>query len=410
MAESWLNRNVVAMGSASLLADWCYEAAIPLLPAFLVLLGLTPASAAAALGVIEGAADATASFLKLGSGFWSDRLGQRRPLAMLGYAITALATGGLALATSWWGVLAARVLAWTGKGVRGPARDALLSESVEAPCLGRAFGLRQTMDTIGAVLGPLSAFALLGVLPIRAIFALTLVPGLLSAACFLLVEEPPHAARSVGKGFRASLRDLPAGFRALLAGVALFGFGNFSATLLVLRATQVLGGGRPGAGWLAGAAAAIGLYTLHNVAGALASYPAGHLGDRLGKRPLLASGYALFGFAALGAAFPRPDLAWFAGIFILSGLSSGFVGALEGSLAAERLGNHQRATGFGVLASVNGAGDLASSVLVGMLWAQTEAAWGFVAAAMLTFAGAIALLAARVPSPPSAPGLPLEVT
>lgn len=182
------------MGLASLLGDACYEMATALLPMFLLTMGLGAGAAAVLLGLIEGTSDATASLLKLLSGIHGDRLDHLKPW-VVGYAITAVCTGALALATRWGGVLGLRVSAWIGKGVRGPDRDTLQSGAAGPAHQGRVFGFHRTMDTVGAIPGPLTAFALLPGLAIRGIFLVALAPGLLSCASFLLVRERRRSPR-----------------------------------------------------------------------------------------------------------------------------------------------------------------------------------------------------------------------
>src|SRR5262249_29497569 len=151
------NSTVLGIGLASLFSDWSHEMATAVLPAFLTAMGV----AAAWVGLIEGLADGLSSFTKLGSGFYTDRLARRKPIAVIGYVVTALGTGAFALATNAWHVLMARCIAWFGRGVRTPVRKALLAAAVTRDTYGRAFGLERMMDTLGAIAGPATALALL---------------------------------------------------------------------------------------------------------------------------------------------------------------------------------------------------------------------------------------------------------
>src|SRR2546426_8854089 len=153
----WLNRTVLGIGLASLFSDWSHEIATAALPAFLATLGV----AAAWLGVIEGVSDGLSSVAKLASGFYTDRLQRRKPIAVAGYLVTALGTASLGLASRAWHVLLGRSLAWLGRGLRTPVRKALLAGSVESAAYGRAFGLERMMDTLGAIVGPASGLLLL---------------------------------------------------------------------------------------------------------------------------------------------------------------------------------------------------------------------------------------------------------
>ena len=179
-SSRWLTRGVLGIGLASLFSDWGHEAATSLLPAFLASLG----APAVALGIIEGVADGFSSFAKLAGGWLADRPHARKPTGILGYVTTAIATCGYAFATSWPAILVLRSLGWIGRGSRGPSRDALLADAVVPEKIGSAFGFERAMDTVGAVLGPLCATALVGLWGVRGVLKATVVPGLLAALAF----------------------------------------------------------------------------------------------------------------------------------------------------------------------------------------------------------------------------------
>ncbi|MGB9464580.1 MAG: MFS transporter, partial [Candidatus Acidiferrum sp.] len=190
--QSWLNRTVLGVGLTSLFSDWSHETATAILPAFLAAIGAGPAW----LGVIEGIADGLSSFSKLAAGYFTDRLKYRKPLAVFGYAVTAISTTSLAFATHASHVLIGRTSAWLGRGVRSPAKKALLAADVSQNAYGRAFGLERLMDTVGAIAGPLSALWLLEKTAhnYEKVFLWTLLPGLIAVASFwLLVRERPIA-------------------------------------------------------------------------------------------------------------------------------------------------------------------------------------------------------------------------
>jgi MFS family permease len=385
--KGWLNRNIIAMAVASFFSDFGHEMATAILPLFLNSIGASPA----ALGVIEGVADAVSSFVKLGSGYFSDRVGRRKAIAVTGYALTGITTGLFALATAWPHVLLARTAGWLGRGIRGPVRDAMLSESIAPEFRGRAFGFHRAGDTGGAFLGPAIAFLLVGVLSFQTIFLLTVIPGLLAALTFALVVEKRRAPNAQMR-FWQTMRDLPQSFKTYMLGVGIFGAGNFAHSLLILRATQLL---TPDMGAPAAGAAAIGLYTLHNALYALSSFPVGWLGDRFGKRGLLALGYLLFGVMALGFAIPDADWWYLLILFVLAGVYISMVDALEGATAADLLPKAVRGTGYGAMATVNGAGDFISSLVVGVLWAAVSPTVGFGYAALMAVVGAIIVYRVR---------------
>jgi len=287
------------------------------------------------------------------------------------------------------------MVAWFGKGIRGPLRDAMFSESIEPAARGRAFGPHRAGDTLGAVLGPLIGVWLLGVLtrptpdaPFRALFLLSLVPGLAAVASLvLLVREQrrrPQATR-----LWTLLRAMPRPYVRFLSGVGLFGMGDCSHTLLVLAAAQLLA---PSHGALAAAQAAALLYVLRNVAYAAVSFPVGALADRMDKQKLLAAGYVAGALtaAALTALFisRAPALSALVAIFTGAGIYIGMEDALEGAIPADLVGASARGTAYGVMGTVNGVGDLAASALLGTLWTAVSPVAGFAAAAAIMLAGA----------------------
>jgi MFS family permease len=314
--KSWLNRTVLGVGLTSLFSDWSHETATAILPAFLAAIGAGPAW----LGAIEGISDGLSSFAKLSAGHFTDKLKHRKPLAVLGYAFTALCTASLGLATHAYHVLFGRAAAWLGRGVRSPAKKALLAADVPPGAYGRAFGLERLMDTVGAIVGPLTALWLLEATghSYRKVFFWTLLPGLVAVAAFwLLVRERPIAARAQ-RSFFVGLRALPVPFRRLLLGVGIFGAGDFSHSLLILYASRMLASNH---GFARATILAVGLYTLHNVFYAASAYLSGWLSDRVSNRKfVLAGGYALAGVTAILLCTGTHSLWLLVVIFIFAGL------------------------------------------------------------------------------------------
>jgi MFS family permease len=389
--QSWLNRTVLGVGLTSLFSDWSHETATSVLPAFLAAIGAGPAW----LGVIEGIADGLSSFAKLAAGHYTDNLKRRKPLAVLGYAVTALATASFAFATSAYQVLIGRSLAWLGRGVRSPAKKALLAADVPPGAYGRAFGLERLMDTIGAIAGPLTALWLLEKTGhnYHKVFLWTVLPGLLAVVAFwLLVRERPMASKPK-RSFLKGVRDLPSPFRRLLLGVGVFGAGDFSHSLLILYAARML---TPEFGLARAASIAVVLYTVHNLFSAGSAYGSGWLSDHIPHRKIvLAAGYFLAGITAILLCTSTHSI-WVLGvIFILGGLYFGVVDALEDTVAAELVSKEQHGMAFGTLAAVNAVGDFLSSLLVGFLWSAVSVQAAFAASAVLFFAGAILILRLR---------------
>jgi MFS family permease len=389
--QSWLNRTVLGVGLTSLFSDWSHETATAILPAFLASIGAGPAW----LGVIEGVADGLSSFTKLAAGHFTDRLKHRKPLALFGYAFTALATASFAFATHAYQVLIGRAAAWLGRGVRSPAKKALLAADVPPNAYGRAFGLERLMDTVGAIIGPLTALWLLEATghSFHKVFLWTLLPGLVAVAAFwFLVRERPIAARPQ-RSFLLGLKALPIPFRRLLLGVGIFGAGDFSHSLLILYASRTL---TPSHGFARAASIAVGLYTLHNLFYAGSAYASGWLSDHVPHRKVvLAAGYALAGVTAILLGTGTQSMPLLVLIFILAGLYVGTEEALEDSLAAELVPKELHGMAFGTLAAVNAVGDFVSSLLVGFLWSAFNVQTAFTASALLFFAGALLILRLR---------------
>jgi MFS family permease len=386
--DSWLNRTVLGVGLTSLFSDWSHETGTAVLPAFLTVIGAGPAW----LGVIEGVADGLSSFAKLAAGHYTDQLKRRKPLAVFGYAFTALATASFGIATHAIHVLIGRSAAWLGRGVRSPAKKALLAADVPAGAYGRAFGLERLMDTLGAIFGPLTALWILQATDhsYRRVFLWTLLPGMIAVLCFwVLVRERP-VERKEKKSFLLGLRALPVEFRRFLLAVGVFGAGDFSHTLLILYATKMLA---VEYGMAKAASLAVILYTLHNVFYAASAYISGWLSDHVpNRRMVLSGGYGLAVVTALLLCTGTHSLWLLGGIFVLAGLYIGTEEALEDSVAAELMPREQHGMAFGTMAAVNAVGDFLSSLLVGALWSAFGVGAAFGASAVLFAAGTILIL------------------
>ena len=385
----WLNSTVLGIGLASLFSDWSHETATAVIPAFLATLG----ASAAWLGAIEGISDGLSSFAKMASGFYTDKLQRRKPIAVIGYFVTALGTASFGFATAAWHVLLARAFAWLGRGVRTPVRKALLAGSVTRETYGRAFGFERMMDTVGAIVGPITALILVTVFAhnYRHVFLVTLIPGLLAATviAFFVKEKERKPVSHISFGER--LQSLPRPYRKFLVAAGLFGAGDFAPTLLILLATQKL---TPEFGAAKAASFAVEFYVARNIFYATFAPIAGWLADHFRKQFVLATGYALAAAMALLIIF-APMNVWLLGaIFVLAGIYSSIEETLEDSFCAELVDEKHHGMAFGVLATVNGFGDFLSSIVVGLLWTSfgTSVAFGF--SAVLFGLGALLVLRA----------------
>jgi MFS family permease len=382
-----LPRSVWALGIVSLCMDMSSEMIHALLPIFLVgTLGVS----ALALGVIEGIAEATASISKIFSGVLSDRWGKRKPLIVLGYGMAALTKPLFPLADSALTVFTARFLDRIGKGIRGAPRDALVADVTAASQRGEAYGLRQSMDTVGAFAGPLIAIGLMAGLAfdIRAVFWVACIPALFAVGVLIFgVKEPQNVpklsgARNPLAGIRA--RDYPKAFWALVGLVLMFTLMRFSEAFLVLRAQDA---------GLSNAWIPLTLVVM-SATYLLTAYPAGKLSDYMSRYTLLALGCLVMVAADLLLAFSTSLPGVMAGIALWGvhmGLTEGLIAALVADHAPEKL----RGSAFGVINLARGVMALLASVLAGGLWTWSGPTATFATGAGLAVITALAALSLR---------------
>jgi MFS family permease len=289
--ERWLGPSVAGIGTASFLADVGHEIPTALLPN---LLTATLGAPAAALGLIEGVADGLAGAARLAGGAIADDPQRRRTQAVAGYTTTAVLSSLIGAATRVWQVGVLRAGAWAARGLRVPARNAPLADIVPASVYGRAYGFERAMDNLGAIVGPLLALVLVGLVGTRTAIALSVIPGLLAAlAIVYAIRHAPRAEQGERQPLRLRIRPVLTGrLGRLMVGVSAFEFGNVAATLLILRASDLL---TPGRDQDQATQLALGLYVAYNLAATLASIPAGRLGDRRGAVLVLVLGVGLFG-------------------------------------------------------------------------------------------------------------------
>ena len=379
-ASASIPRNVVLLGLVSLLTDISSEMLYPLVPVFLTAVLGAPM---AAVGLIEGVAEATANALKIYSGWWSDRLGKRKPFVIGGYGLSAVAKPLLAFVTSWPFVLALRLADRTGKGLRSSARDALIADCTTAVQRGRAFGLHRAMDSLGAVAGPLIALYVMSRLgenaaSYRLVFRWAFVPAILGVLILFAVRERPLTPRYKPPSFR--LGTFHRDFRLFVLVNLVFALGNSSDAFLILRAKELFSS--------TGSAMAtvILAYVLYNLTYALGSYPAGVLADRIGPRRVFAGGLVIFALVYLGFALNHdPHLVW--ALFATYGFYTAFTDGVGKAYASRLIAAEQRATGLGILTMTTGMANLLASVTAGLLWQ----CWGF--AAPFLYGAAMALAA-----------------
>lgn len=370
-----LSPTVILLGVTSFFTDVGSEMIFPLLPLFVAdTLGGGPAF----LGVIEGAADAVASLLKLFSGRVADRLPRRKPLVILGYSVATLVRPLMAVATAPWHALVVRLLDRTGKGIRSSPRDALIADAAEPGAVGRAFGFHRAMDHAGAVVGPLVATLLVALhVEIRHIFWLAAIPGVLALVALLFVREVPRATAAPAEPRSQAKATLPSALKVYLGILLLFSIGNSSDAFLLLRAREL---GIP-------LALIPALWSVLHVSKLLWSYFGGVWSDRVPRVRLIIAGWIIFAatYLTLGYA-DRPWHVW--SLFVVYGAFSGLSEPAEKALVKDLAPENARGAAFGSYNFIVGVASLPAGILTGWLWSS----WGPRVA--LTTGAIVSLLAA----------------
>ena len=368
---SKLPRNVWILGFVSLLMDLSSEVYHALLPAFIT---ATLALPVVALGAIDGIAEATASFAKLASGRLSDRSGRRKPWVLLGYGLAALSKPLFPIAQGAFEIMGARFADRVGKGVRGAPRDAIIADETPAEMRGRAFGLRQALDTIGALIAPLAAVGLMILFmdDIRTVFWIAAIPAALSFLLALVAVKEPVTRWTTTKAqpFFRGFRDLDKPTRRLLAVAFLFALARFSESFLILRAIDV------------GVSATLSPLALvaFNLGFLALAYPAGSLSDRMSPRTILMAGMGVLIVANLILAQDFGLTGLIVGI-LLWGAHMALTQGIFARMIADVAPDHLRATSFGAFHFVSGIGTLLASVAAGFIWDRDGAAMTFLAGA-----------------------------
>ncbi len=384
-----LTANVVVLGIVSLFTDVSSEMIIPILPFFLTyVLFASPVI----VGLVEGSADSVVSFMKIFSGQLSDAAGKRKRFVGAGYGLSTAMKVLFPIAQNWPEFFALRIIERTGKGVRDAPRDALLTESTPPETRGKAFGFHRSMDTAGAIAGPIVTLVILGTIAAsltiaeayRLVLLLAAIPAVVSVLIVLFVREPPRSP-APKRPLRMTFRGIPKPLRAFIGIATLFSFADFSYVFMLLRA-----------GLVYGTTEAILLYVLYNVVYAAHAFPAGIISDRFGRRPVVLIGYIAFvAMAALLAI--SSDLRILALGFILYGLSYGMAEGTQRALVADFAPPETKATVLGAYHTSVGVVKLASGVVAGLLFA-IQPSFTFAFGAVVAIVAVIALARWRPPA------------
>lgn len=363
------------------MTDAATEAVYPLLPVFITqVLGGPPI----ALGIVEGAADATSSILKVIAGRWSDRSGVRKPIVVIGYALSSLVRPFVAIATSWAHVFAIRVTDRVGKGLRSAPRDAMLATLAPPGERGRVFGYHWAMDHAGAAIGPLLATVFLYFSPdnYRLLFGLTIIPGLLAVFTLLKVPETTGTKPVEPVEHVEPLEPLPTPLKKYFVISSIFALGNSSDAFLLLHLSQ---SGVPLIGLTM-------LWSAQHAIKALITMRAGMLSDRVGRRTLIISGWVIYAIVYFGFAFSG-SMYVLIGWFLIYSTYTAAVEGTEKALVADLTPDPLHATAFGWHAAVQGVGALAAGIVFGLLWQNFGAPAAFMTGAALALVAAILLAA-----------------
>jgi MFS family permease len=368
-----LPATVKALGFVSLLTDISSEMVYPLNGRLLRMLG----APTWVIGLIEGLAESTASVLKLYSGTLSDRMGRRKPLALLGYALAALSKPLIGTAAIWPQILFARLLDRTGKGLRGAPRDALIADVCPTEMRGRAFGLHRSLDTTGAVLGPLIGYAFLRTHPdgLRSLYWIAFIPALLGVLLlWVVVKETPRERPDVAIP-KFSLSGLSPTYKRFLLAVGVFSLGNSSDQFLLLRAQE---GGKltPESILL--------LYALFNMVEASLGYVVGKFSDKVGRWSLIVAGWCVFALVYTGFALLPGGVGFVGvlGLFLLYGLYSTLTQGAQKAFATDMIDPAERGRQLGIFHLVVGIGALPASLIAGTLYDTVSPAAPFLLGAV----------------------------
>lgn len=384
----WIKK-VFGFGLASFFADFSHEMTVSLVP-LLVSQFVGPAQAPFYLGIIASFTELFASFLRIVSGFLTDRISRKKPLIALGYGIAAIFSALVGFAHSVWTVLVYRMFSFVGSGLREPPRDALIAATVGSENYGRAFGLRNAMDTLGSLVGPLAALMLAGIVSMRGIFALSFIPGILAVFAIIFFTEDKMVPKKLPSLSFALWKDfllLPKWFTIFVIILFVFDVSCFNKLLLLARTQEILIDKGNIAQLL------VLLYAIFNMARACGELLIGFVSDYVNRIVLLAFlGCGFFAGVALLLIKPAASFAYCVCIFIIAGISAAAQLTLKKACAADMLPENVRGLGYGVLQASEGIAALIANALIGFLWVAYSPLFGFVYVSIMSSIALVLLL------------------
>jgi len=364
-----ITKNIFILGLVSLFTDLSSQMVFPLIPLFLTtVLG----AGAYVVGIVEGAAETTASLLKVVSGYWSDKIKKRKRFVLFGYSLSSIIKPLFALANVWFFVLFIRVIERIGKGLRVAPRDALVAESCDESVRGKAYGFHRAMDGIGSVLGALLAFLLLPTFGYRNIFLFAFVPSIISVFAILFIQEKKSPVKIETKEAAIKLRfkELPTNLRLFIIVSSIFALGHFGYAFLLLRAQNI------------GLAdnMAILLYVLFYIVYTICIIPFGILSDKIGRKPILIMGYLVFAITSIGLIFTSNIYAILL-FFVTYGIFYAMIDGVQRAFVVDLAPKHLKATSLGIFHAAIGLVALPGGFIAGLLWdkisPESTFAYGF---------------------------------
>ena len=377
------------LGLVSLLTDLSSQMIFPLIPLFLTsVLGV----GACVVGIVEGAAETTSSLFKVVSGFWSDKIGKRKPFVLFGYSLSSIMKPLFAFANIWSFVLFIRVIERIGKGLRTAPRDALVAESCSENIRGKAYGFHRSMDGIGSVLGAVLAFLLLPVLGYRNVFLFAFIPGIIAVFVILFIREKKVSPKTNNRKepfVKPSLRALPLNLKIFIIASSIFACGHFGYAFLLLKAKNIG----------LGDDTAILLYVLFYVVYSFCAMPCGMLSDKIGRKPVLIIGYSIFAALSLSLTLVPGNKQTIPLFFAIYGIFYAITDGVQRAYVVDLAPKHLKATALGTFHMAIGIGALPGGYVAGLLWDKINPNATFIYALVLTAVAMVLFLFVKETSP-----------